>query len=239
MTDNEFKGRAWYHPGQNKIYGGAAGTYQAGILTDVSTIEAKNVLAELLGLARPLYKLDEAVTTVSAPELVLSVDTETVGSGSEDVKPLEESLVQSKTFARSNFECILNEAHIVVDDRAAMKASHEILRLNISAEAREMRRVRNTHNSRRVQAGLLNVGQTTTVTLPGWPNVKVLVDCGITNGSAIIGSKRAVILAEGPTESVRYRNELKRYTGYIIRQYIQPKIVVAGAIRELTEISSD
>src|SRR4030042_4481070 len=144
MTDNEFKGRALYHPGQNKIYGGAAGTYQAGILTDVSTIEAKNVLAELLGLARPLYKLDEAVTTVSAPELVLSVDTETVGSGSEDVKPLEESLVQSKTFARSNFECILNEAHIVVEDRAALKASHEVLRLNIADAAREIARMRNS-----------------------------------------------------------------------------------------------
>ena len=312
LRDLGESGRAWYDPNRDAIYAGSVGDYgtymgqageryEGGILTDVQTIETKVVLEELLGLARPDYVLDQACTIVSTPELVLDVDTETIASGQANVKPLEESLVRNKSFARVHEECVLNEAHIVLEDRAMKKASHDLLRLNIADCAREIALMRNTaiatelmtatqdatdqdwgqmttppnsdHNpwtsitpylssikcagypvdfiavnpigwgdflgnsyvSSMVQAGIFDV-KTPTITLPGWPSVKVLIDCSITDEHAIIGSKRATILCNGPTEAVQYRNEPKRYTGYIIRQYIVPDIVVAGAIEELTNM---
>jgi hypothetical protein len=297
-----FNGSAWHDPDTKRTYGGQIGTYQGGILTDVSDIEAKVVLEELLGLARPDYALDACCTIVNTPELVLSVDTETISAGQAKLQPLEESKIIDKAFSRTNFECDLNEVHVVVEDRAAMKASHDVLRLNIADAARELAKLRNdaiatafetatdtddggdwddsddgTDNpmiavgasiatikcagypvdylalnpidwnyfinhesiSRLVYAGLLKVGDSGGVlTLPGWPTVKVIVDCAIDQDFAYVGSQRAIILANGPTESVKYRNELKRYTGYLIRQYEQPKIVVQSAIIELHPITA-
>jgi hypothetical protein len=298
LENTEFKGAAWFDPRAKRFYGGRIGDYRGGILVDVSTIQATNVLAELLGLARPNYTLDAAVRAISTPELVLSVDTEAVGAGNEKLSPLEESLISEKTFSRVNLECDLNEVHIVVEDRAAMKASHDVLSLNIADAALEIARMRNsqiadiveaatqatvtgeewddvtagvsdhnplhaiaasnneiiangympnfialnysdwanfitnTHIAPMVQAGILTInGGNAHVSLPGFPNLQVLLDNEVTAGVAVLGASRGTLLADGPTESVRYRNELKRYTGYIIRQYMQPKIAVAGAVR--------
>jgi len=77
-----------------------------------------------------------------------------------------------------------------------------------------------------------------TYTLPGFPNVKAIVDPSFLDTSAFLGSKRATILAEGPTEAARYRHEPKGYTGYIIRQWLQPEIVCTGGIREITGVDA-
>jgi len=294
-----FNGAAWFDPLKRKIYGGHAGTYTAGILTDVSTIEAKNVLAELLGLRNPVYALDATVTNIATPNLLLHLDTDTIGDANEDVGYLEESEIDADAFSRVEVECILNEYPIVVEDRAAMKASHDILGLKIRNASNKIQKARNgqiktileagtsygsteewddmttgvsdhnpinniggaiktvndsgypanfmatnplnwnmflmnTHIAPMVQAGILNVAGGPTVVIPGYPTVNVLLDSQITNGKAIIGSSEGVFLAMGPTESVRYRHELRRYTGFIIRQYVKPKIAVSGAVRVLT-----
>ncbi len=300
IASGQYSGAAWHDPVYKKFYGGHIGNYQGGILTDVSTIESKVVLEELLGLMRPDYTLEQAVTVVNTPELVLEVDTETVGSGHADVQPLEESVIRNKTFSRKHMECALNEAHIVVEDRAAMKASHDLLRLNITDCAREIAKMRNADintemltdddvdglnwtdsddltdsplidittgiktvmcngykpdyvalnpidwnyflNHEAVQmmamSGILNMGQTPTLSVPGYPSVKILIDCAVTYNHCFVGSKRAIILAQGPTESVRYRHEPKRYTGFIIRDYVDVEIVVPGAIVDITPIES-
>ena len=295
-----------YHAGlfvdQGPFMGIRGKQYRGGIVTDVSTIEAKVVLDRLLGLAEQQYKLDPCCTIESAPELYLRVDKDTMGYGAEKVAQLVESEISDEVFSAKEFDLWLNEVHVVVEDKAARKAAHDLMAFKVAKAAKRLARMRNsqiatelhtateiatgeewddmtsgvsdhnpmnkiqyaitviecngfpvdymavnpenwaeflqnTHVSPMVQAGLLKVGDTPAISLPGWPTVKVITDCGITEGKAIIGSREAVILADGGTESVKYRHELKRYTGYVTRQYMQPEIVETGAIRELTGIS--
>jgi len=78
------------------------------------------------------------------------------------------------------------------------------------------------------------------ISLPGWPQIQVLVDNHVTDTVAVIGSSNApgIAFGEGPTEAARYRNEPKGYDAYIIRQWLQPKLTVSNAIRELTGVTA-
>ncbi|MCW4038412.1 MAG: hypothetical protein NWF13_06720 [Candidatus Bathyarchaeota archaeon] len=91
-----------------------------------------------------------------------------------------------------------------------------------------------------VHAGIARVGPTGgDFTLPGFPTVRCYTDYGCTpNTSAFLGSSRAnaTVLGDGPTESARYRNEKAGYDAFIIRQWLEPKIVLGDAIRELTGV---
>jgi hypothetical protein len=60
----------------------------------------------------------------------------------------------------------------------------------------------------------------------------------LTSTIALVGSTQApaLVLGEGPTEAAQYRNEPAGYDAYIIRQYLQPKLLIAGAIRKLTGV---
>jgi len=101
----------------------------------------------------------------------------------------------------------------------------------------------NTHIRGMVEAKIVTVTPDAMggmVSLPGWPQVKVLVDSHMTDTAAVIGSSTApgVALGLGPTEAARYRNEPKGYDAYIIRQWLQPKLVVGNAIRKLTGVTA-
>ena len=62
----------------------------------------------------------------------------------------------------------------------------------------------------------------------------MLVDHAVTpNTSCYLMSSDApeLVLGEGPTEAARYRDEKAGYYAYIIRQWLQPKLVLGDAIR--------
>jgi hypothetical protein len=70
----------------------------------------------------------------------------------------------------------------------------------------------------------------------GLPGVTGFSDFAHTNTVAIVGSMRASVLGNGPTEAAKYRNEPAGYDAFIIRQWLEPQLVVADAIRELTGV---
>ena len=73
--------------------------------------------------------------------------------------------------------------------------------------------------------------------IPGYPSVKVLVDHAVTpNTSCYILSDEAPaqVMGEGPTEAARYRDEKAGNYAYIIRQWLEPKLVLGDAIRQIT-----
>ena len=74
--------------------------------------------------------------------------------------------------------------------------------------------------------------------VPGLPGVTGYSDFSCLNTIAFVLSRAApaLVLGEGPTEAARYRDEKAGYDAYIIRQWLQPKLVLAGAIRELTGV---
>jgi hypothetical protein len=74
--------------------------------------------------------------------------------------------------------------------------------------------------------------------VPGLPGVTGYSDFSCLNTVAFVLSRAAPALAlgEGPTEAARYRDEKAGYDAYIIRQWLEPKLVLSGAIRELTGV---
>jgi len=74
--------------------------------------------------------------------------------------------------------------------------------------------------------------------LPGLPGVRGYSDfaCLSTIAFVLSTSAPALVMGEGPTEAARYRDEKAGYDAYIIRQWLQPKLVLAAAIRELTGV---
>jgi len=74
--------------------------------------------------------------------------------------------------------------------------------------------------------------------VPGLPGVTGYSDNAILNTICFVGSRAApaLVLGEGPTEAARYRDEKAGYDAYIIRQWLQPQLVLSDAIRELTGV---
>jgi len=74
--------------------------------------------------------------------------------------------------------------------------------------------------------------------VPGLPGVTGYISAACLNTSAFVLSRAApaLVLGEGPTEAALYRDEKAGYDAYIIRQWLEPKLVIAGAIRELTGV---
>lgn len=74
--------------------------------------------------------------------------------------------------------------------------------------------------------------------VPGLPGVTGYASHQLASTIAIVGSTKApaLVLGEGPTEAAQYRNEPAGYDAYIIRQYLQPKLLIPQAIRKLTGV---
>lgn len=74
--------------------------------------------------------------------------------------------------------------------------------------------------------------------LPIFPDLAIVVDSTLLDTACYIVSQTApsLVLREGQTESAKYRNEPSGYDAFIIRQWLQPELVLAGAIREITGV---
>jgi hypothetical protein len=74
--------------------------------------------------------------------------------------------------------------------------------------------------------------------VPGLPGVTGYSDNAILNTICFVGSRAApaIVFGDGPTEAARYRDEKAGYDAYIIRQWLEPKLVLGDAIRELTGV---
>ena len=94
----------------------------------------------------------------------------------------------------------------------------------------------NTHVQKSVTAGMVKVGES--IALPMFPTMQLVIDSALTNTVCYVIDQNApcVVLGEGPTEAERYRHAPAGFTGYIVRQWIQPQMVLADAGREITGV---
>ncbi len=73
--------------------------------------------------------------------------------------------------------------------------------------------------------------------LPGMPGMSGLSDWALTNTLALVlDARQAIILGEGPTAAEKYRNAKAGYDAYIIRQWLEPKIVQQNGMYKLTAV---
>jgi len=271
---------------------------------DIADIEAVTILDEVLGLARPQYKLRQICRLIRMDSLTANVDVATKLTGQEKVPPLVEAEIAAEAYTRVSFDLWKNVAHVALSDEAVKKAAHDILGLHVSDAAKELARMENKQAAEEmpsatdqaaggawdamttpptsdnnpfediltaldtldgngypanwaamnpkvwkafitnsyvkdlVHAGIARLGALGgDFSLPGYPNVRVLVDHAVTPSTScyiLSAEAPALVLGEGPTEAARYRDEKAGYYAYIIRQWLQPKLVLGDAIREIT-----
>lgn len=73
--------------------------------------------------------------------------------------------------------------------------------------------------------------------VPGLAGVTGLSDFALADTSATVGGRQyAIVLGSGPTSAVKYRDEDKDADIYMVRQWLEPKIVIADAVRMLTGV---
>ena len=100
--------------------------------------------------------------------------------------------------------------------------------------------ISNAEVQKYVQAGMLTIPreQRGALALPIFPDLEIVVDHSLLNTSCFIVAAQApaLVLGGGPTESAKYRNEPAGYNAFIIRQWLQPQLVLAGALREITGV---
>ncbi len=100
--------------------------------------------------------------------------------------------------------------------------------------------ISNENVQKYVQAGMLTIPreQRGTLSLPVFPELEILVDSTLLSTSCFVVASQApaLVLGEGPTESAKYRNEPAGYNAFIIRQWLQPQLVLADATREITGV---
>jgi len=279
----------------------------AVIPSDIADIEAVTILDQVLGLARPQYRLRGMCTPVRMDHLTQRVDLASVLQGQEKVPPLVEAELASQGYSNVNFDLWKNVVHVAISDEASKKAAHDILKLHISDAAGELARMENKQIAEVVEAGvtekvssvvysdwgavtsgvsdtspldailasadyLLGKGygmrgfflalhptlwrkfvlntwirdlvQAKVLTLsgegfqiPGYPRFKLITDSQLTEtptGSVgpIVGATASlgVILGDGPVSAAKYRDEKAGYDAYVIRQWLEPQVVLDDAL---------
>jgi len=288
------------------------GVYEAAAIMpgDIADIEAVVILDEVLGAARPFYKLRDICRPIRMDNLTARVDIATALTGQEKVPAMVEAEIAAESYSKVDFDLWKNVVHVVISDEAAKKAAHDILALNVADAAKDLARmenkqiketaeactekvsgtaysdwgamttppdsdtnpfeairasieyiegkgyrpdfmamhptlwgkfVTNTYVRDLVHAGIAQIGAAGgSFTLPGYPTIKVITDYALTStptGSLgpLIGDSTApaVVLGQGPVEAAKYRDEKAGYDAYIIRQYLEPKLVLDDAIDKI------
>ncbi|MBC8497736.1 hypothetical protein ISS40_01150 [Candidatus Bathyarchaeota archaeon] len=285
--------------------------FEAQMITpgDIADIEAVTILDEVLGLARPQYKLRPVCRPIRMDSLTARIDVATALAGQEKVPALVEAEITAEAYTVVDFDLWKNVVHVVLSDEARKKAAHDILGLHVSDAARDLARmenkqiveiaeactekvagtaysdwgaitsglsdtnpmlaiqaslqyiegkgyepdfmalhptlwgkfIQNTYVRDLVHAGIASIGAAGgQFTLPGFPTVKVFVDYALTETPTaslgpLVGSTSApaLVLGQGPTEAARYRDEKAGYDAYIIRQYLEPKLVLDDGIDKI------
>jgi hypothetical protein len=120
---------AWYNPCDRKVYQGKAPVErQAAIVEtpDITAVDLKILLQEILGLQRPAYNLRNATRQINMNALKASIPVYTKLTAEEKVGELVEAPVKSGAWATLDFSLWKNVVHIVVSDEAQKRANVDI-----------------------------------------------------------------------------------------------------------------
>jgi hypothetical protein len=289
-------GRVWRDPRSGRIYRASApAVFEAQMIrpTDVSAIEAKVVLEEVLGLAVAQYVLRRACRVVSVPQLTVRIDVATKLAGREKVPALGEAELSAETYTPVTLDLWKNVVHVAISDEAMRRAAHPIMNLHIEDAARDLARMEEKQVAEEMETATAVSGSDwgsasnnpfddivkviaaiegegypveymaahplawgdflsnpyvrgtlqgvqypsgRVFPVPGLPGVTGYSSSLMTSTLAVVGSRDALVFGEGPTEAAQYRNEAAGYTAYVVRQWLQPRLVVQGAIRRITGV---
>jgi hypothetical protein len=73
--------------------------------------------------------------------------------------------------------------------------------------------------------------------VPGLAGVTGFSDFALNDKNAVVGGRNyATVLGSGPTSAVKYRDEDVDADIYMVRQWLEPKVVISDALRQLTGV---
>lgn len=119
---------------------------------DVSNLAARVTIQEVLGLARPLYRLRDLCTTVGMPRLVARLRLATDYTGQEKVPELVEADIKSQAYSVVDFNLWKNVVHVALSKEAELKTDADVLALHIKSAARELARMENSQIATEIEA---------------------------------------------------------------------------------------
>ena len=119
---------------------------------NVDELAARVTIQEVLGLARPLYRLRDLCTTVSMPKLVARLRLATDYTGVEKVPELVEADIKSQSYSTLDFNLWKNVVHIAISKEAELKTDADVLGLHVKSAARELARMENGQIATEIEA---------------------------------------------------------------------------------------
>jgi hypothetical protein len=125
---------------------------------DVKNLAARVTIQEVLGLARPLYRLRELCTVVQMPRLTARVRTATDYTGSEKVPELHEADIKCQAYSYTDFALWKNVVHLALSKEAELKTDVDVLALEVKSAARELARMENSQIATEIEADGTSAG---------------------------------------------------------------------------------
>lgn len=269
----------------------------AGILfsEDLTNLEPRIFIEEILGFARQSYNLRNLCRLVQTPKLQARVRTATRGTVDTKVEEGAEADIKSAAYSYTDLSLWKNVGHVVVTDEARMRASFDVLNLEIQDAGRDLARAENSQVATEFDQGTAVAGSdwggandpavdvlekacaamevldkgydpqdlamhplvyadlvhnsfvakelthTTLIQQGGVSNIygkNITRDIHLTSTKCYVIDRNApgCLLAQGGTSAARYRNEKAGYDAYMVRQWLQPKVVLTDAIYVLTGV---
>lgn len=264
--------------------------YEAMVtMNDITDIDSVTVLDEVLGLARPQYSLTNAVRVVPTDTLEFSIDVATKLAAQEKVPDLVEPDLSKLGWTRVAFDLWKNQVHVAISDKAAKRATRDVMQLSVEDAAGALAASKNSqiatalNSGSRTSAGgnwlsttnpFIDINTAITsiedtydagvanlliapravwtafwsndyvkgglagttfpaskvFAVPGLPGFTGIMDNGVTAAAMIVAdNSKYIMMAQGPVEAEAYRNSAAGYSAWVIRDWMQTKLVVNNA----------
>jgi hypothetical protein len=113
-----------------------------GMSDGFSAIDVINITNKLLGTELRPFGLEEAVTTVAVPNLIVSYDTFTRFTASRNIGEGVPPVLKLGELSREQFELPKDGGAVALTFEAQTRASHDIMRLHIDTLVSDLRRIK-------------------------------------------------------------------------------------------------
>lgn len=132
----------------------------AGIVNsaDIDDTKNLNILSKVLGLQTRSYFLQETVTFIPAPNLIISEDTYTEGSVAAKVSEGKEPALVTHSDSRTTRVLYKNIGHIAITEEARLKSLHNISQLRQEKTLKDLARLINAQIATILETGTATGG---------------------------------------------------------------------------------
>lgn len=121
-------------------------------------IKARVIVEEVIGVARPKYKMRQLCRVMNVDVLQLEVPIATELTGQEKVPALVEAELSAQAYEALSFSLWKNVVHIAVAKETELRAPFEVMRMNVQDAAKEVARMENGQIDTVLTGNLTGIG---------------------------------------------------------------------------------